>query len=68
MIQCCCFTSATYLCTSSEYHLDSTAFAVNDETFDKVVGAQLANVILACPIVAVVLVFIIVVMLLVIYI
>ena len=50
-------------------HLDNsyTALAVNNETFDSVVGADLANIILACPIVAIVLVFIIVVMLLVVY-
>ena len=50
-------------------HLDNsyTALAVNNETFDSVMGADLANIILACPIVAIVLVFIIVVMLLVVY-
>ena len=44
-----------------------TALAVNNETFDSVVGGNLVNIILACPIVAIVLVFIITVMLLVVY-
>ena len=40
---------------------------MNNETFDSVVGADLVNIILACPIVAVVLAFAITVMLLVVY-
>lgn len=40
---------------------------MNNETFDSVVGADLVNIILACPIVAVVLAFAIIVMLLVVY-
>ena len=54
---------------STSPHLDNshTALAMNNETFDSVVGADLVNIILACPIVAVVLAFAITVMLLVVY-
>jgi hypothetical protein len=50
-------------------HLDKSyaALAVNNETFDSIVGADLININLACPIVAIVLVFIIIVMLLIVY-
>ena len=45
-----------------------STFAVNNETFDSVVRADIVNVILVCPIVAMVLVFFIIVVLLVVYI
>lgn len=50
-------------------HLDNsyTSLAVNNETFDSIVGADLINIILACPIVVIVLAFVIIVMLLVVY-
>ena len=44
-----------------------STFAVNNETFDSVVAADVVNVILACPIVAIILVFFIIVVLLVVY-
>ena len=50
-------------------HLDNsyTTLAVNNETFDSIVGANLVKITLACPIVVIVLAVIIIVLLLVVY-